>query len=215
MDLIRSLAVGEAVTHTLEYTTRRERPDGSGANSFPSGHATDTFAFATALERHLGWRGAVPAYIFFVLRRDVPASRESSFRERRRVWQRRRHHRRADGHSPRPRILHRRRSDCSGWGHARVYQAKRRLTAAFQSLRAACASRSYGARVRTYHSQSTVEHGAGECRKQRSRQGIAKWFGLPTDGGIAEDWRRQGSMRQFRRLRSRLEVAVLALFART
>lgn len=64
MDLIRSLAVGEAVTQTLKYTTRRERPDGSGANSFPSGHATDTFAFATALERHLGWRGAVPAYIF-------------------------------------------------------------------------------------------------------------------------------------------------------
>jgi membrane-associated phospholipid phosphatase len=63
MDLIRSLAVAEALTQALKYTTRRERPDGSGKTSFPSGHAADTFAFATALERHLGWRGAVPAYI--------------------------------------------------------------------------------------------------------------------------------------------------------
>src|SRR5262249_45681252 len=36
----------------------------SGRNSFPSGHAADTFAVATALERHLGWKGAVPAYAF-------------------------------------------------------------------------------------------------------------------------------------------------------
>ena len=64
MDLIQSLDVSEALVQTLKYTTRRERPDGSGKNSFPSGHAADTFAFATALERHLGWKGAVPAYIF-------------------------------------------------------------------------------------------------------------------------------------------------------
>jgi len=64
MDLMESLAISEALVQTLKYTTRRERPDGSGKNSFPSGHAADTFAFATALERHLGWKGAVPAYIF-------------------------------------------------------------------------------------------------------------------------------------------------------
>jgi membrane-associated phospholipid phosphatase len=64
MDLIRSVAIAELVTESLKYTVRRERPDGSGANSFPSGHAADTMAFATALERHFGWRYAVPAYVF-------------------------------------------------------------------------------------------------------------------------------------------------------
>ena len=77
MDLIQALAVSEALVETLKYTTRRERPDGSGANSFPSGHAADTFAFATALERHLGWKGAVPAYIFstYVAISRLPANR--------------------------------------------------------------------------------------------------------------------------------------------
>jgi hypothetical protein len=77
MDLIQSLAISEALTQTLKYSTRRERPDGSGHNSFPSGHAADTFAFATALERHLGWRYAVPAYIFssYVAISRLPANR--------------------------------------------------------------------------------------------------------------------------------------------
>ena len=64
MDLLRSLIIAEFVTQSLKYTVRRERPDGSGANSFPSGHSADTMAFATALERHFGWRFAVPAYAF-------------------------------------------------------------------------------------------------------------------------------------------------------
>jgi len=77
MDLIRSLAIAEGLTQTLKYTTRRERPDGSGATSFPSGHAADTFAFATAMERHLGWRFAVPAYVLasYVAISRLPANR--------------------------------------------------------------------------------------------------------------------------------------------
>ncbi len=64
MDMLQALAMSNLMVQTLKYTTRRERPDGSGATSFPSGHASDTFAIATALERHAGWKGAVPAYLF-------------------------------------------------------------------------------------------------------------------------------------------------------
>lgn len=77
MDLIEALVVSETITQTLKYATRRERPDGSGKTSFPSGHAADTFAFATALERHLGWRYAAPAYAFasYVAISRLPADR--------------------------------------------------------------------------------------------------------------------------------------------
>ncbi len=77
MDLIEAIAMSEALTQALKYTVRRERPDGSSKNSFPSGHAADTFAFATALERHLNWKYSVPAYIFssYVAISRLPANR--------------------------------------------------------------------------------------------------------------------------------------------
>src|SRR4029077_12068946 len=75
--LIQAIAMSEIITESLKYATRRERPDQSARTSFPSGHAADTFAFATALERHLGWRGALPAYALasYVAASRLPANR--------------------------------------------------------------------------------------------------------------------------------------------
>ncbi len=63
MDLIRSVAIAELMTQTMKFSVNRTRPDGT-SRSFPSGHAADTFAFATALERHFNWKFAVPGYAF-------------------------------------------------------------------------------------------------------------------------------------------------------
>ena len=77
MDLLRAIAVSTALTQAIKYSTRRERPDLSTRNSFPSGHAADTFAVATALQRHLGWRYSIPAYLFasYVAGSRLPANR--------------------------------------------------------------------------------------------------------------------------------------------
>lgn len=65
-DLGRDLIRAQIVTHTLTFATKvavgRERPDSSNHRSFPSGHASGTFATATVLQRHYGWKAGVPAY---------------------------------------------------------------------------------------------------------------------------------------------------------
>jgi len=63
MDLLRAQAVTGALTLVLKAAIRRERPDGSGNTSFPSGHASVTFATATVLGRYFGWRVAIPSYV--------------------------------------------------------------------------------------------------------------------------------------------------------
>jgi membrane-associated phospholipid phosphatase len=64
MDLLRAQIIDEALTSALKYTVRRERPDGSDDLSFPSGHSSVTFATATVIERHLGWKMSVLGYAF-------------------------------------------------------------------------------------------------------------------------------------------------------
>ena len=61
-DLLRAQITTQLVTVAIKESVRRERPDHSGGYSFPSGHASVTFASATVLQRHLGWK-AWPAYL--------------------------------------------------------------------------------------------------------------------------------------------------------
>src|SRR5207247_4480720 len=52
----------EVLVEPLKLATHRERPDGSNHMAFPSGHAAVTFAAATVIERHLGWKRSVLGY---------------------------------------------------------------------------------------------------------------------------------------------------------
>jgi membrane-associated phospholipid phosphatase len=60
-DLVRAQIVAQTMTFGIKMAARRTRPDGTQF-SFPSGHASTTFATATVLQRHLGWKAGVPAY---------------------------------------------------------------------------------------------------------------------------------------------------------
>jgi membrane-associated phospholipid phosphatase len=67
MDLIESALLSEGIVQGIKYSVRRDRPkndDGTSAPgySFPSGHSTMTFAAATVMQQHLGWKWAVPTY---------------------------------------------------------------------------------------------------------------------------------------------------------
>ncbi len=62
MDLLQAQILSEALVQPLKFATHRLRPDGSNHQSFPSGHSAITFATATVIERHLGWRKSVLGY---------------------------------------------------------------------------------------------------------------------------------------------------------
>ena len=62
MDLLQAQILTEILDEPIKFATHRLRPDASNHQSFPSGHAAITFAAATVIERHLGWRKAVLGY---------------------------------------------------------------------------------------------------------------------------------------------------------
>jgi hypothetical protein len=62
MDLVQAQLITELLVEPLKFAVGRARPDGSNNQSFPSGHAAVTFATATVIERHLGWRKSLLAY---------------------------------------------------------------------------------------------------------------------------------------------------------
>lgn len=62
MDLLRAQIVAESIVQPIKFAVQRERPNGSNNYSFPSGHAAVTFADATVIERHLGWKFSAVGY---------------------------------------------------------------------------------------------------------------------------------------------------------
>jgi membrane-associated phospholipid phosphatase len=70
-DLLRANLVTQALTYGIKVSVRRDRPTGECC-SFPSGHASMTFATAAVLERHFGYRASWP---MFAIAGYVSASR--------------------------------------------------------------------------------------------------------------------------------------------
>jgi membrane-associated phospholipid phosphatase len=60
-DLVQAQLVAGVMTQGLKLTVGRSRPN-NGRFSFPSGHASATFANAAVLQRHFGWKAGLPAY---------------------------------------------------------------------------------------------------------------------------------------------------------
>ena len=61
-DLLRAQILTQAFTYGIKVTVRRDRPTGECC-AFPSGHASMTFATATVIERHFGYRGSWPMFL--------------------------------------------------------------------------------------------------------------------------------------------------------
>ena len=62
LDLVRAEILQEGLVQAIKVSVNRTRPNGQ-AYSFPSGHAAATFAFASVIERHLGYRLALPTIL--------------------------------------------------------------------------------------------------------------------------------------------------------
>jgi len=59
---VKSFATTAAVTITLKHAIKKERPNGRGYSSFPSGHTSSAFCGASFIQRRYGWKYGAPAY---------------------------------------------------------------------------------------------------------------------------------------------------------
>jgi membrane-associated phospholipid phosphatase len=68
MDTIEAELLSAGIVYGIKQSVRRDRPvntEGTSASgfSFPSGHAASTFAAATVLQQHLGYKAGIPTYL--------------------------------------------------------------------------------------------------------------------------------------------------------
>src|SRR3954468_12276138 len=61
-DLLRAQISVVSWSYAIKYATDRTRPNGD-PRSLPSGHASTSFATATVLQAHYGWKVGLPAYL--------------------------------------------------------------------------------------------------------------------------------------------------------
>ena len=61
-DLLRAQISVASWTYAIKLATDRTRPNGD-PHSFPSGHASTSFATAMVLQDHFGWKVGLPAFV--------------------------------------------------------------------------------------------------------------------------------------------------------
>ncbi len=63
IQLTESAALTAGTTFLLKYTVHAPRPNGKDDHSFPSAHASASFASAEYLRKRYGWEYGLPAYL--------------------------------------------------------------------------------------------------------------------------------------------------------
>lgn len=61
--MLMATACAALTTLVLKHAVRQQRPNGRARNSFPSGHATTAFTFASVVTARHGWYAGLPAYL--------------------------------------------------------------------------------------------------------------------------------------------------------
>ena len=61
--MVHGMIIDSVIVRSTKAITRRERPNTEDKKSFPSGHSSQTFMWATVAGQHYGWKVAIPGYL--------------------------------------------------------------------------------------------------------------------------------------------------------